>query len=215
VVERAGQLFGLQVDEILDTLSTSASVDRSLNQGRIIVGNIAEKDQLIVVIDPFELIGKCFGNSNHEQALQVMNQIFKANQPQGAKTKDTYEILLAEDLPFFRKVVKEVLEKHGYKVSLAGDGSEAWSLLQHSTSTFDLLVTDIEMPKKNGFELAKMIRADSRLSHLPILALSSRFDSKHTDEAAKVGIDFYLEKMSPENLLKAVEGLITFKRGAA
>lgn len=215
VVERGGQLYGIEVDEILDTLSTASDIDRSLNQGGVILGNIAEQDQLIVVIDPFQVIAKSFGGESRQKVLNASFVASSSDEGLVPEKKTHYEILLAEDTPFFRRVVKDVLEKAGYKVTSASDGAEAWEALKKSSSGFDLVLTDIEMPKMNGFELAKTIRANSKFRELPILALSSRFDQKYTSEAARVGIDLYLEKMRPEDLLKAVETLTRKKRGAA
>ncbi len=214
VVERGGQLFGIEVDEILDTLSTAADVDRGLNQGGVIIGNIAEQDQLIVVIDPFQVIAKSFGGESRQKVLNASLSEKSSDQSVLSDSKNQYEVLLAEDTPFFRRVVKDVLEKAGYKVTTASDGVEAWELLK-TTSGIDLVLTDIEMPKMNGFELAKTIRANARFRELPILALSSRFDQKYTSEAARVGIDHYLEKMRPEDLLQVVQNLTRKKRGAA
>lgn len=215
VVERGGQLYGIQVDEILDTLSTASDVDRSLNQGGVIIGNIAEHDQLIVVIDPFQIIAKSFGSESRQKLLNSSLAVDPSDTESISEPKSQYEILLAEDTPFFRRVVKDVLDKAGYKVTTASDGVEAWEALKKSASGFDLVLTDIEMPKMNGFELAKTIRANAKFRELPIMALSSRFDQKYTSEAARVGIDLYLEKMRPDDLLKAVENLTRRKRGAA
>lgn len=217
VVERGGQLFGLEVDDILDTLSSGADVDRSLDQGGVIVGNIAERDELIVVIDPFQVIGRTFGGESRQKALSTTFSVGSGSESVPSVQKSQYEILLAEDTPFFRRIVKDVLEQHGYKVTVANDGVEAWESIKSASTQFDLLLTDIEMPRMNGFELAKTIRANSKFRELPILALSSRFDSKYTNEAARVGIDHYLEKMKPEVLIEAIQTLVTrkVKRGAA
>lgn len=212
VVERGGHLYGIEVDEILDTLSTSANLDRSLNQRSCIVGNLATENELIVAVDPFEMISVAFGQTVQQKSLN--DNVLAAHQGQNAGRSGVKEILLVEDTAFFRRIVKEVLEKAGYKVTAAVDGMEAAEILQKGGHEFSLILTDIEMPRMNGFELAKAVRANSKYKGTPILALSSRFDQKYTAEAARVGIDHYLEKMKPEILLEAVSTLIQ-KRSAA
>lgn len=210
VVERGGHLYGIEVDEILDTLSTTANLDRSLNQRSCIVGNFATDNELIVAVDPFEMISVAFGQTVQQQALN--SAVLSAHQ--GSAKSTAKEVLLVEDTAFFRRIVKEVLEKAGYKVTAAVDGLEAAEILQKGGNDFSLILTDIEMPRMNGFELAKAIRANSKFKDVPILALSSRFDQKYTSEAAKVGIDHYLEKMKPEILLEAISSLIQKRRAA-
>jgi len=212
VVERGGHLYGIEVDEILDTLSTAANLDRSLNQRSCIVGNIATENELIVAVDPFEMISVAFGQNVQQKSLN--DNLLAAHQGQSTGRSAVKEILLVEDTAFFRRIVKEVLEKAGYKVTAAVDGLEAAEILQKGGQEFSLILTDIEMPRMNGFELAKAVRGNSKYKSTPILALSSRFDQKYTTEAASVGIDHYLEKMKPEILLEAVSSLIQ-KRSAA
>lgn len=212
VVERGGHLYGIEVDEILDTLSTAANLDRSLNQRSCIIGNLATDNELIVAVDPFEMISVAFGQTVQQKSLN--DNVLAAHQGQNAGRTGVKEILLVEDTAFFRRIVKDVLEKAGYKVTAAVDGLEAAEILQSGGQDFSLILTDIEMPRMNGFELAKAVRANSKYRATPILALSSRYDQKYTAEAARVGIDHYLEKMKPEILLEAVSSLIK-KRSAA
>jgi two-component system chemotaxis sensor kinase CheA len=212
VVERGGHLYGIEVDEILDTLSTAADLDRSLNQSSCIIGNIATNNELIVAVDPFEMISVAFGQSVQQKSLN--ENVLAAHQGGASARTGAKEILLVEDTAFFRRIVKEVLEKAGYKVTAAVDGMEAAEILQKGGHEFSLILTDIEMPRMNGFELAKAVRANSKHKATPILALSSRFDQKYTAEAARVGIDHYLEKMKPEILLEAVSSLIQKRRAA-
>lgn len=203
VIQRAGMLFGLEVDEIIDTLSTEANTNSSLNKHPGIFGNLNTKDELIVVVNPFELISQAYPAI---QEPPPTNLVVK----NGGK-----KILLAEDTVFFRKAIKNVLEQGGFEVVTAVDGQEALDILSRPGHSFDLLVSDIEMPKVNGFQLASAVRQNPGLTKMPMLAISSRADQSFIAEGTRVGFDIYLEKLKPTLLLDAVNKLIHAKRSAA
>ena len=128
-------------------------------------------------------------------------------QPQGVseskQPKKMPTILLAEDSDFFRNHVKRTLETEGFHVIGAADGKCAWEQLQTMFEEIDLLITDIEMPRMNGLELAKAIRANNAMSELPIMALTSlESDDDHT-RGAQAGIDEYQGKLDPSRLVEA------------
>jgi two-component system, chemotaxis family, sensor kinase CheA len=117
-------------------------------------------------------------------------------------------ILVAEDSITSRTLLKNILEFAGYQVKTAIDGAEALTLL--ATEAFDLVVSDVEMPRISGFDLTARIRADKRLAQLPVVlvtALDSRPDREH---GAEVGASAYIVKSSFDqgNLLEVVRRLI-------
>ncbi|MDB5863413.1 MAG: CheA signal transduction histidine kinase [Betaproteobacteria bacterium] len=121
---------------------------------------------------------------------------------------ESRSILVAEDSITSRMLLKTILESAGYRVKLAVDGMDALTLLR--TENFDLLVSDVEMPRLNGFDLTARIRADGRLKALPVIlvtALATREDREHGME---VGANAYIVKGSfdQSNLLSAVSRLI-------
>ena len=79
-------------------------------------------------------------------------------------------MLLVDDSAFFRNMLAPVLKAAGYKVRVAVNAQEGLAALR-SSHTFDVVLTDIEMPDMNGFEFAEIIRADNNLSTMPIIAL--------------------------------------------
>jgi two-component system chemotaxis sensor kinase CheA len=117
-------------------------------------------------------------------------------------------ILVAEDSITSRTLLKNILEFAGYKVKTAIDGAEALAVL--ATEPFDLVVSDVEMPRMSGFDLTARIRADKRLAELPVVlvtALDSRPDREH---GVDVGASAYIVKSSFDqgNLLEVVRRLI-------
>lgn len=121
-------------------------------------------------------------------------------------TKGT--ILVAEDSITARMLIKNILEMAGYKVKTAVDGLEAFILLKNED--FDLVVSDIEMPKMNGFELTTKIRQDKRLADLPVVLVTSLDSRQDREQGIDVGASAYIVKSDFEqsNLLAVVEKLI-------
>jgi two-component system chemotaxis sensor kinase CheA len=117
-------------------------------------------------------------------------------------------ILYAEDSNFFRNQVKSVLEEEGYSVIGAEDGAEAWNLLQEHSDEIALVVTDIEMPNLDGYELSEKIRSDPRYSEMPIIALTTMAGEEDIARGEAVGINDYQIKMDREKLMRSVYGFL-------
>jgi len=111
---------------------------------------------------------------------------------------------LVEDSDFFRNQVKKFIEDDGYLVDVAEDGLVAWNMLSAEPDKFDLVVTDIEMPNMDGFELARLIRQDKRFSMMPIVALTSLAGDEDVAKGKAVGIDDYQVKLDKERLLQSI-----------
>jgi two-component system chemotaxis sensor kinase CheA len=117
-------------------------------------------------------------------------------------------ILLAEDSITSRMLLKAMLQSGGYQVKTAVDGMEAFTLLR--SEPFDLLVSDVEMPRLNGFDLTARVRADPKLSRLPVVLVTALDTREHRERGVDVGANAYLVKSSVEqsNLLETVQRLI-------
>ena len=109
-------------------------------------------------------------------------------------------VLVADDSKVVRVKTGRLLEKQGWRVLLAEDGQAALHLLQ--TESPDLLVTDVEMPGLDGFELTRRLRASARWARLPVIMVTSS-DDKHRDEAFAVGVNVLLGKPYADEALVA------------
>jgi two-component system chemotaxis sensor kinase CheA len=103
-------------------------------------------------------------------------------------------VLLVDDSLVTREMERRLLEDAGFEVVAAGDAEEALSLL--GEERFDCVVTDIEMPRMDGFELAAHLRAMEHFAHLPIIVVSTRDRPEDRLRGLKVGADAYLTKQS-------------------
>ena len=108
-------------------------------------------------------------------------------------------ILVVDDSITVRRVTQRLLKREGYRVTLASDGLDALEKLQEEKPT--VVLYDIEMPRMDGFDLARNIRADAQLRDLPIIMITSRIAGKHREHAKELGVDHYLGKPYSEDEL--------------
>ncbi len=126
---------------------------------------------------------------------------------QPVKVEDK-SILVVEDSITSRMLLKGILESAGYKVRTAVDGMEAFTLLR--AERFDLVVSDVEMPRLNGFDLTARIRADKKLAELPVVLVTALETREDRERGIDVGANAYIVKSSfdQSNLLDAVRRLV-------
>ena len=108
-------------------------------------------------------------------------------------------VLVVDDSITVRRVTQRLLKREGYRVVLAADGLQALEKLQEEKPA--VVLSDIEMPRMDGFDLARNIRADARLRDLPIIMITSRIAEKHREHAKDLGVDHYLGKPYSEDEL--------------
>jgi len=112
-------------------------------------------------------------------------------------------VMVVDDSITVRRVTQRLLQREGYRVVMAADGLQALEKLADEKPA--VVLSDIEMPRMDGFDLARNIRGDDRLKDLPIIMITSRIAQKHRDHAQELGVDHYLGKpYSEEELLSLV-----------
>jgi two-component system chemotaxis sensor kinase CheA len=129
----------------------------------------------------------------------------------GARARPTdaggKSVLVAEDSITSRMLIKGILESAGYRVKTAVNGMEAFTLLR--TEKFDLVVSDVEMPRLNGFDLTARIRADKKLAELPVVLVTALETPEDRERGIDAGASAYIVKsqFDQSNLLDAVRRL--------
>ncbi|MFP5466583.1 MAG: Hpt domain-containing protein [Gammaproteobacteria bacterium] len=111
-------------------------------------------------------------------------------------------VLVVDDSITVRRVTQRLLQREGYRVTLAADGLQALERLQQERPT--VVLSDIEMPRMDGFDLVRNIRNDVRLTDLPVIMITSRIAEKHREHARELGVDHYLGKPYSEDELLAL-----------
>jgi len=112
-------------------------------------------------------------------------------------------VLVVDDSLTVRRVTQRLLAREGYRVTTAKDGLDALEKLAEETPV--VVLSDIEMPRMDGFDLVRNLRADARWAAMPIIMITSRIANKHREHAAQLGVNHYLGKpYSEDDLLGLV-----------
>ncbi|NMG50197.1 response regulator [Azoarcus communis] len=113
-------------------------------------------------------------------------------------------VMVVDDSLTVRKITSRLLEREGYRVITAKDGVDALEALVETTP--DVILSDIEMPRMDGFDLVRNIRADARTRDIPVIMITSRLADKHRSYAMEIGANHYLGKPYQEEELLALIG---------
>lgn len=201
--DRSGQLFvivysvsgrevGMLASHIEDIRAIPLDVDTDVHCERGIAGSLAMEGRTIRVLNLHEITHNALPDLKGEPKKHA---------------KPDLHLCLAEDSAFFRKQVSNFLRDAGFNVSDFEDGQEAWETLVQDKTAFDLVVTDIEMPRMNGLEFCRRIKADPELRRLPVIALTSLATDTDVSNGRRAGIDDYQVKLDRENLIRAIREL--------
>lgn len=181
VVKIDDQLFGIEVNQIIDVLSTRAYLDDSQTSHPAISGNLVTDEEIIVVVNIEKVIEKLV----HYKPTIVEGQNI---------LHSSARILLVEDTDSIRNKVHQLLSELGHSVEIAVDGVDGLKKIAEHKFQFDLIVSDIEMPKMNGFEFVKKVRTIDRMKDTPIIAFSTKNSDAALVDAKAAGFTTYIEK---------------------
>jgi two-component system chemotaxis sensor kinase CheA len=186
------QSMGLMVDEIVDIVEDRLDVEIGSGDSGIL-GTAVVGGKATEVIDTAFYLKKAFGN-----------WFVKANKSgTGVPGRGNSRILLVDDSPFFRNLLTPLLSVAGYEVT-AVEGGEAALSLREQGHDFDIIVSDIEMPGMNGFELAQEIKSGGAWATKPLLALSSFSSRADLEKGREAGFQDYIVKLDRDALLESL-----------
>jgi two-component system, chemotaxis family, sensor kinase CheA len=194
-----GRSMGLVVDEIIDIVEERLHIEVAGQQDGIL-GSAVIKGQATEVIDVGHFLPMAFADWFSRKEMRA--------------SSTAQSVLLVDDSAFFRNMLAPVLKAAGYKVRVAVNAQEGLSALR-SGHTFDVVLTDIEMPDMNGFEFAETIRADNNLSTMPIIALSSLVSPAAIERGRQAGFHDYVAKFDRPGLIAALKEQTAETRRAA
>jgi two-component system, chemotaxis family, sensor kinase CheA len=189
-------------------------VDEILEEQEVLVKGLGRQLPRVRNISGAAVLGtgKVVPVLNATDLMQSALKVGTAPAPLDGEVKPPQErrgrILVAEDSITTRTLLKNILESAGYTVKTAVDGVDALTSLR--TGEFDLVVSDVDMPRMNGFGLTAAIRADKRLAELPVVLVTALESREDRERGVDVGASAYIVKSSFEqsNLLEVVERLI-------
>jgi len=192
----------LHVDEVIGNQEVvMKEIGPQLSRVPGIVGATVTGDgQVVLIINPVQIANR--------EVLSVGSVGVKNVQSKAKKQKAKPRALVVDDSLTMRKVLGRLLEREGYDVQVANDGMDAMELLQISTP--DIILTDIEMPRMDGFGLARNIRDDEKTIKTPLIMISSRTADKHQSLAAEIGVDaFFGKPVQDEELITKMKELLS------
>jgi two-component system sensor histidine kinase and response regulator WspE len=126
----------------------------------------------------------------------------------GGRLASRKRVLVVDDSITIREVERNMLETRGYQVDVAVDGMDGWNAVR--TGHYDLVISDIDMPRMNGLEFVGLIKKDSKLKNIPVMIVSYKDREEDRHRGLEAGADYYITKGSfhDETLLTAVQDLI-------
>ncbi len=207
LVRSAEHTMALQVDSlqgsreiVVKSLGHQFSAVQGLS-GATVMGD----GSVVVILDAHALV--------RDEIARAAPQLpdFKQSESEAQESERISTVMVVDDSVTVRKVTSRFLERNGFNVITAKDGVDALQTLQEEIP--DLMLLDIEMPRMDGFEVAKNIRTTRRWKKIPIIMITSRTGDKHRDHALSLGVDNYMGKPYQEDvLLESITDLLVKAR---
>ena len=185
VVERQGHFYGFAVDKFLGEFDLAArSMDARLGQVADLAGAALMPDgEPVLILDMDDLLRTA---ARRERTLKL------ALTGRAVQTQRRKRVLVVDDSISVRELERQVLVANGYEVSVAVDGVDGWG--QVRDQEFDLVVTDVDMPRMDGIQLTRSIKQDPRLRNVPVIIVSYRDRPEDRSRGMDARADCYLTK---------------------
>ncbi|NBW48841.1 MAG: hybrid sensor histidine kinase/response regulator [Betaproteobacteria bacterium] len=215
IFRSAGQRLAVHIDEVLGNREVVVkNLGPQLARLPGLAGmSVLASGAVVLIYNPVAL-ASVYGDQARGLGAEAIpvNALLEATSDVPAKAAATAAsgtslplVLVVDDSITVRRVTQRLLKREGYRVALANDGLQALEKLQEEIPA--VVLSDIEMPRMDGFDLARNIRADAKLQGLPIIMITSRIAEKHREHARELGVDHYLGKpYSEDELLGLVRG---------
>jgi two-component system chemotaxis sensor kinase CheA len=201
VFRAAGREIGLLVAELDDIRQLALEVDSTTFRERGIAGGFVLNETTMRLVDTVDL-AQVAHPEWFEKAVAT-----KLDDDESASPT----LLIAEDSSFFRNQLTKFFEEKGFDVVACEDGQLAWEYLTEEEHDVKLVVTDIEMPNMDGFQLCRQIKQHPELGNLPVIALTSLTSEADVKRGSDAGMDDYQVKLDREQIMLVVNRLLPRK----
>ncbi|PVZ35184.1 hybrid sensor histidine kinase/response regulator [Pseudomonas sp. CC120222-01a] len=209
VIREREQLYGVAVERLVgERVLVVMPLDPRLGKVQdISAGALLDDGSVVLIIDVEDLLRSV------EKLLSTGRLERIERGVQGARGASRKRVLVVDDSLTVRELQRKLLSNRGYDVAVAVDGMDGWNALR--SEAFDLLITDIDMPRMDGIELVTLVRRDQRLQSLPVMVVSYKDREEDRRRGLDAGADYYLAKASfhDDALLDAVVELIGGAQG--
>lgn len=204
VIGSGAERYGLVVDRFLgETELVVQPLDSRLGKVQdIAAGALTENGEPVLIFDVDDLlrsVERLAGTSSLAAPVRTVA---------ATASKAKRRILVVDDSLTVRELERKLLLSRGYHVEVAVDGMDGWNAVR--SGHFDLVLSDVDMPRMNGIELVTLIKRDSRLRQTPVMIVSYKDREEDRRAGLEAGADYYLTKGSfhDDTLLQAVHDLI-------
>jgi chemosensory pili system protein ChpA (sensor histidine kinase/response regulator) len=219
IVRTAAGMLGILVDELLgrqEIVIKPLGLFKSLGRSNFGGATIDPEGRVVLVLDPARLLAREQPTATvpalQSDASRSEDLLVPYAEP-SESSASAHELLLIDDSLSIRKFVGRMLESAGYKVDTAVDGEEG--LRRACAQPYRLILTDLEMPKLNGYEVIQGLRSRPQTHQTPIIVMTTRAADKHRQMALNVGASSYVTKPVDERtLVQEIERLIGKEAGA-
>ena len=188
VFTEGGKPVGLAIDEIVDIVEERLDIELK-TEAPGVIGAAIVKGKAAEIIDVSHYLGQGFGH--------------RLDSKQGVGGREI-RLLLVDDSQFFRNMLAPLLKASGYDVTLAASADEALAL-KDSGASFDLIVSDLDMPGMDGIALAERIKADPKWEGIPLIALSSHTSPRLIEKSRAAGFVSYVGKFDRQMLMGTLQ----------
>lgn len=180
----------------LSVIDVAETFESRLDDDNGIVGTFYYNDNLVMLLDLFCVLEK-------HAPEKIGHQEDEARPAR---------ILVAEDSLFFRKLIGQYITRDEWQVEIVNDGQQAYEALTNEPTRYDLLISDINMPRMDGFELVKKLRAERRFDTLPVVALTTMSDEHFREKGLRLGFDRYVIKIDKREVRSTVSECLRIRR---
>jgi chemosensory pili system protein ChpA (sensor histidine kinase/response regulator) len=213
IVRSAEQTLALMVDDLIGReIIVIKPLGEYLKKVKLFSGaTISGEGKVRLILDiptiiEQELVSEISGTTT-STSLQFGTEDYEEFEEPTPPEKKTPELILIDDSISIRKIVGMFLSKAGYKVDVATDGVDAIEKI--GKNPYDVIITDLEMPRMHGYELIAEVRSANNTKDVPIIVLTSRAGDKHYKKAIDLGANDYIVKpVDEDTLLQSVKKLL-------
>jgi len=204
VIRERDAVYGIAVERFIGerTLVVLPLDDRLGKVQDISAGALLDDGSVVLIVDVEDMLRSVDKLLNTGRLERI------ARRSQQAAEAPRKRVLVVDDSLTVRELQRKLLLNRGYEVAVAVDGMDGWNALR--SEDFDLLITDIDMPRMDGIELVTLLRRDARLQSLPVMVVSYKDREEDRRRGLDAGADYHLAKASfhDDALLDAVVELI-------
>lgn len=193
IPSRVSYATGIVANKIIGTTELTENINTKESNIKGVMGSVYYKEKLVLLLDIFSLL--------------------QTNDPKRYKSDvgddlASCRLLVVDDQLFFRQLVSQYFRAYGVKnIHIACDGQEALNFLYKNHDVVDVVVSDIEMPVMNGYQLVANIKSSPQLKSIPVMALTTLSGEDHVRKGMEAGFNAYEVKIDKENVVKSLSKL--------